>query len=515
MNSNPSRAPARRPAGTRRSAPGSAQASRSSPRPWPLAGFDWACSTGLVAAGHRWTWCTCSMPSRRHAWCRWCACRGTTRSPSARARRRRDDPARALRPGRRRSGPRGSPRRTTRRQRARHVQQRARVALRHDAQLPALGHRGIAVIAQLETVQAVAQPRRSPPCRHRRALPPGHRPVGLDETMSASSRIRGAHPMGRRGAPQPRRGQASRRDRPDARGGGANTGRSASTSSPWVRPRAADRGAQAVVSALRTPGGMHVHSLASGTQTARRTRGASDGPVAATTSETTRGAMGEPGIDAHAEQNYELRAGALRPEAGPRRLHRGPLAPWRRSQVGGARLLARARESASYPLVPYSNRDRRRVLQLAQPVLPAGSELPGARTRCTAWAGWRPNAGPGAARRAARRGGADAGAPRRRRLAVRLQRTPRSFSSAPSLRCELVVTNIGAEPAPVGLGWHPSFRAARSRYVGAAGAGRSTPQLPKAVPQPGVDADVAHLAYDHCFEGWVGPARIRDERFSR
>ena len=34
------------------------------------------------------------------------------------------------------------------------------------------------------------------------------------------------------------------------------------------------------------------------------------------------------------------------------------------------------------------------------------------------------------------------------------------------------------------------------------------------VPQPGIDADVAHLGFDHCFEGWRGAARIRDERFS-
>ena len=40
-------------------------------------------------------------------------------------------------------------------------------------------------------------------------------------------------------------------------------------------------------------------------------------------------------------------------------------------------------------------------------------------------------------------------------------------------------------------------------------------QLPiRKVAQPGIDSDVAHLAFDHCFDGWKGPARIRDERFS-
>jgi aldose 1-epimerase len=34
------------------------------------------------------------------------------------------------------------------------------------------------------------------------------------------------------------------------------------------------------------------------------------------------------------------------------------------------------------------------------------------------------------------------------------------------------------------------------------------------VPQPGIDNDVAHLAFDNCFEGWRGAARLRDEKLS-
>jgi aldose 1-epimerase len=34
------------------------------------------------------------------------------------------------------------------------------------------------------------------------------------------------------------------------------------------------------------------------------------------------------------------------------------------------------------------------------------------------------------------------------------------------------------------------------------------------VPQPGIDGDVANLAFDNCFEGWRGAARIRDEKMS-
>ena len=34
------------------------------------------------------------------------------------------------------------------------------------------------------------------------------------------------------------------------------------------------------------------------------------------------------------------------------------------------------------------------------------------------------------------------------------------------------------------------------------------------VAQHGIDSDLSHLDFDNCFEGWRGPARIRDERFS-
>jgi aldose 1-epimerase len=34
------------------------------------------------------------------------------------------------------------------------------------------------------------------------------------------------------------------------------------------------------------------------------------------------------------------------------------------------------------------------------------------------------------------------------------------------------------------------------------------------VPQAAIDAGVAQLAFDHCFEGWQGPALIRDEKLA-
>ena len=81
----------------------------------------------------------------------------------------------------------------------------------------------------------------------------------------------------------------------------------------------------------------------------------------------------------------------------------------------------------------------------------------------------------------------------------------------------LSMTNRADRPVPAGLGWHPYFpKRARSRlHVELTDRWESDPatQLPtRRVPQPGIDADVAHLDFDHCFEGWQGAARLRDER---
>lgn len=86
------------------------------------------------------------------------------------------------------------------------------------------------------------------------------------------------------------------------------------------------------------------------------------------------------------------------------------------------------------------------------------------------------------------------------------------------LNMGLSVTNTSAQPAPIGLGWHPYFpKRSRSRlHIELTERWESDASgLPtRRVPQPGIDADVAHLAFDHCFEGWQGPARVRDERLN-
>jgi aldose 1-epimerase len=97
--------------------------------------------------------------------------------------------------------------------------------------------------------------------------------------------------------------------------------------------------------------------------------------------------------------------------------------------------------------------------------------------------------------------------------------TQRIELDARGLRQTLHVTNTDSRAQPMGLGWHPYFpKRSRSRiHVDCAGQWLSdaTTQLPtQRIPSHGVDADVRHLDLDHCFDGWTGKARIRDEHLT-
>ena len=90
---------------------------------------------------------------------------------------------------------------------------------------------------------------------------------------------------------------------------------------------------------------------------------------------------------------------------------------------------------------------------------------------------------------------------------------------ADTLRMEITVSKTDQSAQPVGLGWLPYFpKRTRSRlHIDLSERWESdlSTQLPtRRVAQSGIDGDVAHLAFDHCFEGWSGPARIRDEKLS-
>jgi aldose 1-epimerase len=88
-----------------------------------------------------------------------------------------------------------------------------------------------------------------------------------------------------------------------------------------------------------------------------------------------------------------------------------------------------------------------------------------------------------------------------------------------ALTVRLQFTNIDARTQPVGLGWHPYFpKRSRSRInIECNGRWESDPSthLPtRRVAQTSIDGEVRHLDFDHCFEGWRGAARVRDEVLS-
>ena len=94
-----------------------------------------------------------------------------------------------------------------------------------------------------------------------------------------------------------------------------------------------------------------------------------------------------------------------------------------------------------------------------------------------------------------------------------------TFTLTPS-QCgvRLVLTNTHDAPVPGGVGWHPYFhRRERSRlHIDLTDRWDSdATQLPVGKhPQAGIEGDVSQLGFDNCFEGWTGPARVSDEKFS-
>lgn len=88
-----------------------------------------------------------------------------------------------------------------------------------------------------------------------------------------------------------------------------------------------------------------------------------------------------------------------------------------------------------------------------------------------------------------------------------------------ALTLRLRLTNIDARTQPAGLGWHPYFpKRSRSRLhveCSHRWEADAATQLPtRRVGQSGIDGELRHLDFDHCFEGWRGAARVRDEKLA-
>lgn len=176
--------------------------------------------------------------------------------------------------------------------------------------------------------------------------------------------------------------------------------------------------------------------------------------------------------------------------------------------------LASARQSACYPLVPYSNRlayQRFRWLGRDYTTAPNFDDNP----HSVHGVGWL---------RAW-----DVVVHRETDVVLRYRHAPdahwpfafeaqQSFTLTPhSLVVTLSVTNTGDIAQPVGLGWHPYFPKRDRSHLRIAVSDRwdsDETQLPvRKVVQPDIDAEVTGLRLDNCFDGWRGPAAISDGVF--
>lgn len=214
----------------------------------------------------------------------------------------------------------------------------------------------------------------------------------------------------------------------------------------------------------------------------------------------------------------ELRAGelrlALRPDLGGSiaGLWLGALPVLRSTEPGE---LAAARQAGCYPLAPYPNRlGYRRFRWQGQDhtTAPNFDDSPHS-VHGVAWLEpWAVLSAGASEAEIELRHAADAHWPFAFRLRQRFVLTPSA------LEVHMVFTNDAAQAQPVGLGWHPYFaKRSRSRLhveLGERWESDASGLPTRKVPQPGIDGDVAHLDFDHCFEGWRGPARIRDEKLS-
>lgn len=218
------------------------------------------------------------------------------------------------------------------------------------------------------------------------------------------------------------------------------------------------------------------------------------------------------------DHHFELQAGdlrlAVRPDLG------GSIAGlWHRTtplmRSTEPAVLATSRQSASYPLVPYSNRlGYRRFRWLGKEYTTAVNfgDNPHS-VHGVAWLRVWEVVSYSAAELVLRyEHRADEHWPFPFEVKQSFGLTPQQLS------VQLALTNTSEIAAPVGLGWHPYFPKRARSHLQIELSSRwdsDATQLPtRRVAQQGIDDDVSQLDFDHCFEGWTGPAHIRDEKFS-
>lgn len=180
-----------------------------------------------------------------------------------------------------------------------------------------------------------------------------------------------------------------------------------------------------------------------------------------------------------------------------------------------ADLLQSVRQAASYPLVPYSNRMAQAVLHWQgqqHPLIKNWAPQPHA----IHGVGWE------------RAWSVLAQTPHSALLGYQHSPdvcwpfafdTTQSFTLSPQgLAITLSITNRADHAAPAGLGWHPFFvkrPGSRIQFTARARWEMGPDHLPThRLASVGLDADVADLVVDHCFDGWCGEAVLRDDQIT-
>ncbi len=169
------------------------------------------------------------------------------------------------------------------------------------------------------------------------------------------------------------------------------------------------------------------------------------------------------------------------------------------------------RVSASYPLIPYSNRIGWRKLHWAgkEYALPQNFEPEPHTIHGVGWErAWLVEESSASRAVLSYCHAADAS-------------WPFAFDSSQSfaltgdaLELQLSITNRADIAAPVGLGWHPYFAKSANTRIQFESQGRwemDADKLPvQRLDNPGLDTDCSRLDVDHCFDGWNGRLQLSE-----
>lgn len=179
--------------------------------------------------------------------------------------------------------------------------------------------------------------------------------------------------------------------------------------------------------------------------------------------------------------------------------------------------IATARQAASYPLVPFSNRIGQGRLQWGGRTWSLEGRN-GAEPHPIHGVGWQDPWQVVAVAQDASEAQLRLHHPGDARWPFAFDATQRFVLDGTGLTLELSLTNRADEPAPAGLGWHPFFTKRPGARIDVRTATRwemGDDALPtRRVPHEGLATACDTLEVDHCFGGWDRVASLRDDVFA-